>query len=70
MNNTITERKNTLEGINSRKVKAEEKSELEMRLVEITSVEQNKEYTPLYIFIHNYTEFKWIKCSNQKTQTG
>ena len=43
MNNTITERKNTLEGINSRKVKAEEKSELEMRLVEITSVEQNKE---------------------------
>ena len=36
--------KNTLEGINSRINKAEERiSELEDRVVEITAVEQNKE---------------------------
>ena len=44
MNNTITERKNTLEGINSRITEAEEqKSEQEDRMVEITAKEQNKE---------------------------
>ena len=44
MNNTITEIKNTLEGINSRKTEAEEwKSDLEDRMVEFTAVEQNKE---------------------------
>ena len=44
MNSTITEMKNTLEGINSRVTKAEEQiSELEDRMVEITAVEQNKE---------------------------
>ena len=44
MNNTITEMKNTLEGINSGINEAEERtSELEDKLVEITSVEQNKE---------------------------
>ena len=43
MNNTITEVKNTLEGINSRIIKAEEQiSELEDRMVEITATEQNK----------------------------
>ena len=43
MNNTITEMKNTLEGINSRVTEAEERiSELEDRMVEITAVEQNK----------------------------
>jgi len=42
-NNTITEIKNTLEGTNSRKSEAEEWiSELEDKMVEITSEEQNK----------------------------
>ena len=39
----ITEIKNTLEGVNSRVPKAEERiSELEDKMVEITSEEQNK----------------------------
>ena len=42
-NNTITEIKNTLEGINSRISEAEERiSELELKMVEITSEQQNK----------------------------
>ena len=42
-NNTITEIKHTLEGINSRISKAaEEISELEDKMVETTSEEQNK----------------------------
>ena len=41
--NTITETKNTLEGINSRISEAEEQNgELEDKMVEITSEEQNK----------------------------
>ena len=44
MNNTITEMKNTLEGINSRITEAEEQiSDLEDRMVEFTAPEQNKE---------------------------
>ena len=44
MNNTITEMKNTLEGINSRITEAEERiSDLEDRMVEFTAVEQSKE---------------------------
>ena len=44
MNNTIIEMKNTLEGINSRITEAEEWiSNLEDRMVEITTAEQNKE---------------------------
>ena len=44
MNNTITELKNTLEGINSRITEAEKWiSDLEDRMVEFTAVEQNKE---------------------------
>ena len=44
MSNTITEMKNTLEGINNRITEAEEWiSELEDRTVEITATEQNKE---------------------------
>ena len=44
MNKTITYIKNTLEGINSRIIEAEEQiSELEDRMVEITAAEQNKE---------------------------
>ena len=43
-NNTISEMKNTLEGINRRITEAEEwTSELEDRMVEITATEQNKE---------------------------
>ena len=43
MNNTITEMKNTLEGINSGITEAEERiSDLEDRMVEFTAVEQNK----------------------------
>ena len=42
-NNTITEIKNTQEGINNRISEAEERiSELEDKMVEITSEEQNK----------------------------
>ena len=44
MKNTITEIKNTQEGINSRITEAEEWiSELEDKMVEITAREQNKE---------------------------
>ena len=44
MNNTITEMKTTLEGINSRITEAEEWiSDLEDRMVEVTAAEQNKE---------------------------
>ena len=44
MNNTITEMKTTLEGINSRRTAAEERiTDLENRMVEFTAVEQNKE---------------------------
>ena len=44
MNNTITEMKNTLEGINSRITEAEERiSNQEDRMVEFTAAEQNKE---------------------------
>ena len=44
MNNTINEIKNSLEGINSRKTEAEEQiSDLEDKIVEITTTEQNKE---------------------------
>ena len=43
LNNTITEIKNTLEGINSRICEAKERiSELEEIMVEITSEEQTK----------------------------
>ena len=44
MNNTITEMKTTLEGINSRITEAEEQiSDLEDRMVEFTAAEQTKE---------------------------
>ena len=44
MNNTITEMKNTLEGINSRITEAEERiSDLEDRMVKFIAAEQNKE---------------------------
>ena len=43
MNNTITEMKNILEGINSRITEAERITDLEDRMVEFTAMEQNKE---------------------------
>ena len=44
MNNTITEMKNTLQGISSRITEAEERiSDLEDRMVEFTAAEQKKE---------------------------
>ena len=44
MNNTINEMKNSLEGINSRITEAEERiSDLEDKIVEITTTEQNRE---------------------------
>ena len=44
MNNTITEIQNTLAGTSSRRTEAEERiSELEGRVVEITTMEHNKE---------------------------
>ena len=44
MNNTITEMKTTLEGINSRITETEEQiSEVEGKMLEITAEEQNKE---------------------------
>ena len=42
MNSTITEIKNTLKGTNNRITEAEQLSELEDRMVEITAKEQNK----------------------------
>ena len=43
MNNTINETENSLEGINSRITEAEERiSDLEDKIVEITTAEQNK----------------------------
>ena len=41
-NNTITEIKNTLEGINSKISETEQISELEDKMVEIASEEQNR----------------------------
>ena len=44
MNNTISEMKTTLEGINSRITEAEERTnDLEDKIVETTTTEQNKE---------------------------
>ena len=44
MNTIITEMKNTLKGINSRRTEAEEQiSELGDRVVEITAIKQNTE---------------------------
>ena len=65
MNNTITEMKNTIEGINSRITEAEEWiSELEDRVVEITATKQNEEKR----MIRNEDSLRhlWdnIKCTN------
>ena len=43
MNNTVTEIKTTLEGVNSRITEAELINDLQDRMMEFTAAEQNKE---------------------------
>ena len=65
MNNTINEIKNSPEGINSRITEAEEWiSDLEDKIVEITTTEQNKEKR-LKIIEDSFRDL-WdnIKCTN------
>ena len=65
MSNTITEIKNTLEGINSRITEAEEWiSELEDKTVEITAREQNKEKRMKRIEDSLRDVWDNIKCTN------
>ena len=65
MNNTITEMKNTLEGINSRITEAEERiSDLEVKIVEITTAEQNKEKRMKTIEDSLRGLWDDIKCTN------
>ena len=65
MNNTITEIKNSLEGINSRITEAEEWiSELEDKMVEITAREQNKEKRMKRIEDSLRDLWDNIKCTN------
>ena len=65
MNNTITEIKNTLEGINSGITEAEEWiNDQEDKIVEITSTEQNKEKRMKKI--EDSLRYIWdnIRCTN------
>ena len=65
MNNTVNEIRNSLEGINSRITEAEEWiSDLEDKIVEITTTEQNKEKRMKRI--ENTLRDLWdnIKCTN------
>ena len=65
MNNTINEIKNTLEGTNSRITEAEERiSDLEDKIVEITTTEQNKEKTMKRIEDRLRDLWNNIKCTN------
>ena len=76
MNNTVTESKNTLEGINSRISEAEEWiSELEDKMVEITSEEQNKKneknwgesQRPLGQYqVHQYLNYRGPRIRREK----
>ena len=64
MNNTITEMKNTLEGINNRITEAEEQvRDLRDKIVEITPAEQNKEKRIKRIE-DSLRDFWDIKCTN------
>ena len=68
MNNTITEIKNTLEGINNRITEAEELiCELEDKMVEITPREQNKEKRMKRIEDSLRDLWDNIKCTNIRT---
>ena len=68
MNYTINESKNSLEGINSRKTEAEEQiSDLEGKIVEITTAEQNKEKRMKRIEYSLRDLWDNIKCTNIRT---
>ena len=65
MNNTINEIKNCLEGINGRITEAEERiSDLEDKIVEITTTEQNKEKRMKRIEDSLRDLWDNIKCTN------
>ena len=65
MNNTINEIKTSLEGINSRITEAEEWiSDLEDKIVEITTTEQNKEKRMERIEDNLRDLWDKIKCTN------
>ena len=65
MNNTINEIKNSLERINSRITEAEERSsDLEDKIVEITTTEQNKEKRMKTIEDSLRDPWNIIKCTN------
>ena len=65
MNNTINEIKNSLEGINSRITEAEKwKSDLEDKIVEMTTTEQNKEKRMKIIEKSLRDLWDNIKCTN------
>ena len=65
INNTINEIKNSLEGINYRKTEAEERiSDLEEKIVEITTAEQNKEKRMKTIEDTLRDLWDNIKCNN------
>ena len=65
MNNTKYEIKNSLEGINSRITEAEEQiSDLEHKIVEITTTEQNKEKRMKRIEDRFRDLWDNIKCTN------
>ena len=65
MNSIITEMKSRVEeGINSRKTKAEEQiSDLEDRMVKITTIEQNKEKR-MKKNENSLSDLQYIKCTN------
>ena len=68
MSNTINEIKNSLEGINSRITKAEERvSYLEDKIFEITTAEQNKEKRMKKIEDGLRDLWDIIKCTNIRT---
>ena len=65
MNNTINEIKTSLEGINSRITEAEEQiSELEDKIVEISTTEQNKEKRTKRVEDSLRDLWDNIKCTN------
>ena len=65
MNNTINVIKNSLEGLNSRITEAEEQiSDLEDKIVEITTPEQNKEKRMKRIEYSLRDPWDNIKCNN------
>ena len=64
-NDTINEIKSSLEGINSRRIEAEERiSDLEHKIVEITTAEQNKEKRMKRIEDSLRDLWDNIKCNN------